>query len=171
MWREFFGFAATVFAVANGLIAIAVALLPMRRSVLKLRLAVLALVLSATAVGATFYSIYRAHVQFERQQLDRDGIRKQFDQFIAEGRRLLEQIRDDNREFPTAAADQWAQRAEVYLRGKLGEAYVPRFRKDVSELYGEDPGVAAPRLGYWRAVRNRTVNLELIGAEFSKAAR
>jgi hypothetical protein len=171
MWREYSGFAATALAVINGLIAIAVALLPMRRSVLKLRLAALAMVLSATAIGATFYSMYRAHVQFERQQLDRDGIRKQLDQFIAEGRRLLEQFRDDSREFPTAAADQWAQRSEIYLRDRLGAAYVPRFRKDVSDLYGEDAGVAAARLGYWRAVRNRTVNLELIGAEFSKAAR
>jgi hypothetical protein len=171
MWREYSGFIATLFAVINGLIAIAVALLPMRRSVLKLRLAALALVLSATAIGFTFYSMYRAHVQFEHQQADRDGIRRQLDQFIVEGRRLLEQIKDDSREMPTAAADQWAQRSEVYLRDRVGAAYVPRFRKDVSPLYGEDSGVASARLGYWRAVRNRTVNLELIGAEFSNAAR
>ena len=63
MWREYFDFAATALAVINGLIAITIALLPMRRSVLKLRLGAVALVLGALAVGATFYSKYRAYVR------------------------------------------------------------------------------------------------------------
>jgi hypothetical protein len=168
MWHGYFGFVATLLAVINGLIAIAVALLPMRRSVLKLRLGAAALVLSALAVGATFYSVYRGHVQFERQQAGRAETRARLDQFIAEGRRLLGHIKDGNRELPTAAADQWAQRVELFLRDRQGEAAIPRFRKDANELYGDDSGVAAPRLAYWRAVRNRLVNLEVIAAEFSE---
>ena len=38
MWRDYFGFAGTIFAVVNGLIAIGIAVLPVRRSVYKLRL-------------------------------------------------------------------------------------------------------------------------------------
>ncbi len=167
MWREYFGFAGTALAVINGLIAIAIALLPVRRSVLKLRLGAAALGLGALAVGATFYSKYHAHVQVERQQSDRAEIRMRLDNFILEGRELLGQIRDARREMPTRAADEWAQRAELYLRDRLGERMIPRFRKEANEMYGDgDASVAAPRIGYWRAVRNRVVNLEAIGAEF-----
>jgi hypothetical protein len=166
MWREYFAFAGTLFAVINGLIAITIALLPVRRSVYKLRLGAAALVLAALAVGAAFYSKYHAHVQVERQQLDRAEIRQRLDNFIAEGRGLLSQIKDARRNLPATAADEWAQRAEIYLRDKLGERYLARFRKEANELYGDDASVAAPRLAYWRAVRNRIVNLETIGAEF-----
>lgn len=166
MWREYFGLIAAALAVVNGLIAIAVALLPMRRSVLKLRLGALALVLSALAVGSTFYSIYRAHVQIARQQSDRAEIRARLGNLLREGQELLTQIRNTTRELPAAAADQWAQRTEIYLRDTLGERYVPRFRKDANEMYGDDATVAPQRIGYWRAVRNRVVNLETIAAEF-----
>ena len=166
MWREYFAFAGTLFAVINGLIAITIALLPVRRSVYKLRLGAAALVLAALAVGAAFYAKYHAHVQVERQQLDRAEIRQRLDNFIAEGRDLLGQIRDPRRDLPATAADEWAQRAEIYLRDKLGERYLVRFRKEANDMYGDDANVAAPRLAYWRAVRNRIVNLETIDAEF-----
>jgi hypothetical protein len=168
MWRDYFGYAGTIFAVANGLIAIAIALLPARRSVYRLRLGALALVLGGLAVGAAFYSKFHAYVQTERQQTDRAEIRQRLESFIAEGRALLGQIRDGQRDLPAAAADQWAQRAEIYLRDRLGEHYLTRFRADAGDLYGDDATVAAPRLGYWRAVRNRVVNLEAINAEFQQ---
>ena len=158
-------FTGTVLAVINGLIALAIALLPARWSVHKLRLGAAALVLGALAVGATVYSTYRASAEIERQQSDRAEIRKRLENFIMDGRELLAQIKDARHDLPNTAADEWAQRAEIYLRDKLGERYVPRFRKDASELYG-DGDVAAPRQGYYRAVRNRVVNLEAIGAEF-----
>jgi hypothetical protein len=170
MWRQYFGFAGTLFAVINGLIAITIALLPVRRSVYKLRLGAAALVLGALAVGATFYAKYHAHVQVERQQSDRAEIRNRLDNFIVEGRDLLGQIKDARRALPATAADEWAQRAEIYLRDKLGERYLARFRKEASEMYGDDASVPAPRLAYWRAVRNRIVNLEAIGAEFPEQA-
>jgi hypothetical protein len=166
MWREYFAFAGTVFAVINGLIAMTIALLPVRRSVYKLRLGAAALVLAALAVGAAFYAKYHAYVQVERQQLDRAEIRQRLDNFIAQGRDLLGQIKDTRRDLPATAADEWAQRAEIYLRDKLGERYLARFRKEANELYGDDANVPAPRLAYWRAVRNRIVNLETIDAEF-----
>lgn len=166
MWREYFGLIGTAFAVVNGLIAIVIALLPVRRSVHKLRLGATALVLAALAVGATFYSRYHAHVAVERQQDERTEIRTRLGSFAQEGRGLLAQIRDLTRELPSRAADEWAQRAELYVRDRLGERYVPRFRKEANELYGEDATVSAQRLAYWRAVRDRTVNLETIAAEF-----
>ena len=168
MWRQYFGFAGTLFAVINGLIAITIALLPVRRSVYKLRLGAAALVLGALAVGAAFYVKYHARVQVERQQSDRAEIRNRLDNFIVEGRDLLGQIKDARRALPSTAADEWAQRAEIYLRDKLGERYLTRFRKEANEMYGDDASVPAPRLAYWRAVRNRIVNLEAIGAEFSE---
>lgn len=166
MWREYFGFASTLFAVINGLIAITIALLPVRRSVYKLRLGAAALVLGALSVGAAFYAKYNAHVQVERQLSDRAEIRNRLSNFIAEGRGLLGQIKDSGRDLPATAADQWAQRAEVYLRDKLGERYLARFRKEANEMYGDDATVPPQRLAYWRAVRNRIVNLETIVAEF-----
>ena len=171
MWREYFEYAGTMLAIVNGLIAITIALIPMRRSVLKLRLGVAALVLGALAVGATFYSKYNAYVRVERQQSDRIEVSARLENFITEGRNLLGQIRDANRALPTTAADEWAQRAEIFLRDKLGERTIARFRKDADELYGDAAGVAAPRVGYWRAVRNRIVNLELISAEFTDLQR
>jgi hypothetical protein len=166
MWRQYFGFAGTVFAVINGLIAMTIALLPVWRSVYKLRLGAGALVLGALAVGAAFYAKYHAHVQVERQQSDRAEIRNRLGNFIVEGRDLLGQIKDARHDLPATAADEWAQRTEIYLRDKLGERYLARFRKEANEMYGDDPSVAAPRLAYWRAVRNRIVNLETIVAEF-----
>ena len=166
MWRDYFAFAGTLFAVINGLIAITIALLPVRRSVYKLRLGAAALVLGALGVGAAFYAKYNAYVQVERQQSDRADIRNRLANFIGEGRGLLGQIKDPGRDLPAAAADEWAQRTEIYLRGKLGERYLARFRKEPDEMYGDDPNVPAPRLAYWRAVRNRVVNLETIVAEF-----
>ena len=56
---------------------------------------------------------------------------------------------------------------KLYLRDRLGERYVTRFRKDANDLYG-DTTIAGPRMGYWRAVRNRVVNLELIAAELTE---
>jgi len=165
MWRDYFGFVGTALALINGLIAIVIALLPARNSVHKLRLGAAALVLGGLAVGATFYAQYHAYAQAERLRSDRGEIRKRLEGFIVEGRELLVQIKDARRDLPTTAADEWAQRAEIYLRDKVGERYVPRFRKDVSELFG-DADVAPARVGYWRAVRNRVVNLETIGAEF-----
>jgi len=159
MWREYFGFAGTLFAVINGLIAITIAMLPVRRSVYKLRLGAVALVLGALAVGAAFYAKYHARVQVERQQSDRAEIRNRLENFIVEGRNLLGQIKDGRRALPATAADEWAQRAERYLT---------RFRKEADEMYGDDASVPAPRLAYWRAVRNRIVNLQVIGAEFSE---
>ena len=170
MWREYFEYAGTVLAVVNGLIAITIALIPMRRSVLKLRLGAVALVLGALAVGATFYSKYSAYVRVERQQSNRADVGARLETFIAEGRNLLGQIRDANRALPTTAADEWAHRTEIFLRDKLGERSIARFRKNADELYG-DAAVAAPRMGYWRAVRNRIVNLELISAEFTDPRR
>jgi len=168
MWREYFGFAGTLFAVINGLIAITIAMLPVRRSVYKLRLGAVALMLGALAVGAAFYAKYHARVQVERQQSDRVEIRNRLENFIMEGRDLLGQIKDGRRALPATAADEWAQRAEIYLRDKLGERYLARFRKEADEMYGDDASVPAPRLAYWRAVRNRIVNLQVIGAEFSE---
>ena len=166
MWREYFGFAGTLFAVINGLIAITIALLPVRRSVYKLRLGAVALALGALAVGAAFYAKYHARVQVERQQSDRAEIRNRLDNFVVEGRNLLGQIKDGRLDLPAAAADEWAQRAEIYLRDRLGERYLTRFRKEADEMYGDDASVPAPRLAYWRAVRNRIVNLQGISAEF-----
>lgn len=171
MWRDYLEYAGTALAVVNGLIAITVALLPMRRSVYKLRLGAAALVLGALAVGATFYSKVHAYVQVERQQSDRADIRARLNGFIGQGRDLLSQIKDANRELPSAAADEWAQRTEIFLRDKVGEPSILRFRKDADALYGDDANVAEPRMGYWRAVRNRVVNLETISAEFPERRR
>jgi hypothetical protein len=165
MWREYFGFVPSAIAVINGLLAIIVAMLSVRRSVAKLRLGVTALILGAVAVGATFYSRHYSRSQVEQRQVDRGQVREQLETFVLEGRTLLGQIKDVQRELPTRSADEWAQRTELFLNDKLGERYVNRFRRDVNELYGE-ASLPAARMGYWRAVRNRVVNLELITAEF-----
>jgi uncharacterized membrane protein len=167
MWREYFGFVAPALAVVNGFIAIVIALLSIRRSVLKLRLGVTALVLGIVAVGAGYYAKQAGRIQAEQHQADRNAVREQIETYILEGRTLLGQIRDAQRELPARPADEWAQRSELYLRERLGDRYVTRFRKDANDLYG-DATIAGPRMGYWRAVRNRVVNLELIAAELTE---
>lgn len=166
MWRDYIGLTGTAVAAINGLLAIVIALLPVRRSVIKLRLGVAALVLAGLGLGAAAFSKHYERVQQDMRAADRSEIREKVETFILEGRTLLAQISDAQRELPTRPADEWAQRAEVYLRDKLGERYVSRFRRDIDDLYG-DAAIAPARLGYWRAVRNRVVNLERINAEFT----
>jgi hypothetical protein len=170
MWREYLGFVGAAIAVVNGLIAIVVAMLPVRRSVAKLRLGAAAVVLGVLAVGGTLVSLYSMRVQQERQLSDRREIRQRIDGFIQEGQTLLAQIGDSRRELPTRLADEWAQRTEIFLRGRLGELYVVRFRREVNEMYGDAP-IAAARIDYWRAVRDRLVNLEMMAAEFPPPLR
>jgi hypothetical protein len=165
MWRDYIGLTGTAVAVLNGLLAILIALLPVRRSVAKLRLGVAALVLAVIGLGAAAFSNHYEHVQQDRRAADRSEIREKIETFILEGRTLLGQIGDAQRELPARPSDEWAQRVELYLREKLGERYVTRFRREVDDLYG-DAAIAPARLGYWRAVRNRVVNLERINAEF-----
>jgi len=167
MWREYFGFVAPALAVINGFIAIIIAMLPIRRSVAKLRLGVTALVLGAVAVGAGYYAKHAARIQAEQQQAARNQVREQVETHILEGRTLLGQIRDAQRELPARPADEWALRSENFLRARLGERYVSRFRKEANDLYG-DTAIPGPRMGYWRAVRNRVVALELIASELTE---
>jgi hypothetical protein len=167
MWREYFGFVAPALAVINGFIAIIIAMLPIRRSVAKLRLGVIALALGAVAVGAGYYAKHAARIQSEQQQAARNQVREQVETHILEGRTLLGQIRDAQRELPARPADEWALRSENFLRARLGERYVSRFRKEANDLYG-DASIPGPRMGYWRAVRNRVVALELIAAELTE---
>jgi hypothetical protein len=165
MWRNYIGLTGTAVAVINGLLAIIIAILPVRRSVVKLRLGVAALVLAGLGLGAAAFSKHYEQAQQDRRLAERSEIREKIETLILEGRTLLSQIKDAQRELPTRAADEWAQRAEIYLRDKLGERYVARFRREIDDLYG-DAAIAPARLGYWRAVRNRVVNLEKINAEF-----
>jgi hypothetical protein len=169
MWRDYLAFVAPALAVANGLIAIVVALLPMRRSTAKWRLAMAAVALGAVAVGTTLLLKYESYARTEREQAERGQVRERLETFILEGRTLLAQIKDMQRDLPTRPADEWAQRSEIYLRDRLGERYATRFRKDVNDLYG-DAALPTARMGYWRAVRNRVVNLETISAEFLDTA-
>jgi hypothetical protein len=170
MWRELLGFTGAAIAVINGLLAIAVALLPVRRSVLKLRLGVVAVVLGIAALGATLVARYTIHVQQEHQLADRRELRERLEALLADGRAILAQIRDPQKALPNRDADEWAQRAEILLRERLGELYVARFRNDVGEMYG-DAAVPASRLAYWRAVRNRLVNLETMVAALPSPLR
>ncbi|WP_157100710.1 hypothetical protein [Rhodoplanes sp. Z2-YC6860] len=167
MWREYFGFVAPALAVINGFIAILISMLPIRRSVAKLRLGVTALIIGALAIGAGYYAKYAARSQNEQQQSLRDQVREDIQTRILEGRTLLGQIRDAQRELPARPADEWALRSENYLRDRLGERYVARFRKEANDLYG-DAAIPGPRMGYWRAVRNRVVALELIASELTE---
>lgn len=168
MWRDYLGFIGAALAVLNGLIATLIARLPDRRSVYKLRLGVITLVIGAIAVGAAIYTQHTVQVRADRQQSDRIEMRKRIETFSLEGRGLLDQIKDPQRELPARAADEWAQRTEIFLRNKLGERYVARFRKEPGPFYTDDPAITPARLGYWRAVRNRLIALDMMGAEFSE---
>jgi hypothetical protein len=170
MWRELFGFVGAAIAVINGLIAIVVALLPVRRSVVKLRLGAAALVLGGLAVAATGLAWYDARAQHERQLSEGRELRGQLEAIIMEGQALLAQIGSPQRELPNRAADEWAQRTEIFLRDKFGEIHVARFRREVNEMYG-DAAVPPARLAYWRAVRNRLVNLEMMAGELPPPLR
>lgn len=168
MWRDYLWLAAAAIAVVNGVLALLIAKMPARRSVWQLRLGAVAVALGVVALGVTIYDRYHARIQIDRGQTDRVEVRKRLENFALEGRALLAQIKDANRDLPTRAADEWAQRVEIYLRDKLGERAIIRFRRDADPVYGNDPTLAPERLGYWHAVRNRTINLDLIGAELAE---
>ena len=102
MWREYFGLVSAAIAAINGLLAIAIALMPVRRSVVKLRLGVTALVLAGMGLAGAFYAKHAASVQQERQDTQRQEIRERLQTFVLEGRTLLGQIRDPQRELPNS---------------------------------------------------------------------
>lgn len=169
MALEYLGLAGTVIAVVNALLAIVIALLPRGSQLTKLRIGAVAVALGLFAIVAALYPqddvpAAQSTAQGE-QRSERREVRKQLDGFIRDGTALLAQIKDSKQALPTKQADLWAQQAEIYLRDRLGERYVARYRADVGELYG-DANVAHERLGYWRAVRNRVINLEKVSAEF-----
>ena len=170
MWRNYIGYAAAVLAVLNALIATLIARLPDRRSVYRLRLGVITMVLGVIAIGAAIFAQHSARFVVDRGVADRIELRKRIETFGTEGRALIDIIKDPQRELPARNADEWAQRTETYLRSKLGEPYVVRFRADLGPLYGDDPTVAQGRIGYWRAVRNRVINLDFISGEFKEPA-
>src|SRR6185312_5307355 len=99
-----------------------------RRSVIRLRLAVVALGLGVGAIVATLGGTYL--VQFREQQeiSSRRDTRERLEALLSEGRALLARIKDPQQGLPNVAADQWAQRTELYLRERLGELAVARFR-------------------------------------------
>lgn len=170
MWRDYFGFVGAAVAVINGLLAIVAALLPVRRSVLKLRLGATAIGLGIVVAAATVIVHFDTTMRRDRQLADRRDTRERLEAFVQEGRGLLSQIRDPQKEFPARAADEWAQRTEIYLLEKFDEVAVARFRKDVGDMYG-DAAVPPARLAYWRAVRNRLVALESLVAELPSPVR
>ncbi len=164
MWRDYLWLAAAILAVVNGVLAFLIAKLKPQHSVWKLRLGATAIVLGLIAFPTTFYARHHAGALAEQERSDRVEVRKRLENYVLEGRALLAQIKDNQRELPARAADEWAQRVEIYLRDNIGERAIIQFRREASELYGDDPAVAPARLAYWRAVRNRTVNLEMISA-------
>ena len=168
MVLEYLGHAGTVIAVINALLAIIIALLPRGGQITKMRIGAVAVALGLFAIVAALYpqdNAPGAQGAQGEQRSERREIRRQIDGFIRDGTALLAQIKDSKQALPNKQADLWAQQAEIYLRDRLGERYVARYRADVGELYG-DANVAVERLGYWRAVRNRVVNLEKVSAEF-----
>jgi hypothetical protein len=164
MWRDYLGYAAALLAVLNGALAMLIARLAPRRSVLRLRLGALALVIAAFAVGTTIYAAWHTGATARREASDRVEVRTRLENLALEGRALLAEIKDPHRALPSRQADQWAQRVEIYLRDHLGERAIARFRRDVPDLYGDDASIAPNRAAYWKAVRNRIVNLDTISA-------
>ena len=161
MWLEHLGLAGTTIAVVNGVLAIMIALMPRGSQVAKVRIGVLALALGILAIVAAFIPGSPA----DQQQAERSDIRDRLDGFVHDGMVLLRKIKDPKQALPNQEADRWAQQAEIFLRERLGESYVTRYRADLTEVFG-DADVAANRLGYWRAVRNRVINLQNVSAEF-----
>lgn len=167
-WRDYAPLFGPVAALVNAFLAIAVALLPLKSPKTKLRIGIAAVVLGVLAIGATMYSEYLGHRQQEQQRAYRVDTRDQLDALIVEGTALVSQIGEPQQALPVRQADQWAQKAEALLSERLGNAYVARFRSDIVPLVGESTSVPGDRLGYWRAVRNRVVQLQRIAAEFPK---
>jgi hypothetical protein len=161
MWLEHLGLAGTTIAVVNGVLAIMIALMPRGSQVAKVRIGVLALALGVLAIVAAFIPGPPA----DQLQAERRDIRDRLDGFVHDGMVLLRKIKDPKQALPNQEADRWAQQAEIFLRERLGESYVTRYRADLTEMFG-DADVAANRLGYWRAVRSRVINLQNVSAEF-----
>jgi hypothetical protein len=166
MALEYLGLAGTIIAVINALLALIIAVLPRGSQLTKMRIGAIAVALGLFAVVAALYPQDDAQgAQAQQQRSERREIRRQLDGFVRDGTALLAKIKDSKQALPNKQADLWAQQAEIYLRDRLGERYVARYRADLGDLYG-DTNVAHERLGYWRAVRTRVINLEKVSAEF-----
>jgi len=166
MWRENLTFWITVIAALNGILAFAIAVMPRGSQRAKVQVGIAALVLGLLAIGTAVYSSYDSQSQQERRLADRREIRERLDGFIKDGTILLAQIKDTRQRVPTSQADLWAQRAETFLKERLGDAYVARYRADINPMLFSDADIPADRRPYWRAVRNRVLSLEAMSAEF-----
>lgn len=94
-------------------------------------------------------------------------MRDQIGDFIAQGNALLAAICNKDNDFGqvTNESNGWANEVEDFLRTKLGDSYVLRFRNAANLPLGEPVGIGQQRLSYWRGVRARVLNLDRFSGE------
>ncbi|MEK7281221.1 MAG: hypothetical protein AAB037_02565, partial [Chloroflexota bacterium] len=93
------------------------------------------------------------------------GIRERLGGFLEEGRLLAARCADESKAAPTAEAQEWAERAEEFLRKNLGEGYVARFRSAAGLPLTATSITKAEHRNLWSGIYTRNARLAEFIAE------
>lgn len=167
MWRDYVQPVSTITALILSTLALVMAQFPIGSTEAKWANIGVVIFFNVIAAGAVIYAQYHTTTKAKTQAADRRATRDQIGNFIAQGNELLAAIRDKKNDFDKVQNEinGWASKVEDFLRVKLGDSYVVRFRNTENMPLGEPIGVSQPRLGYWRGVRARVLNLDRFSGE------
>jgi hypothetical protein len=167
MWRDYVQPISTITALVLSTLALVMAQFPIGSPEAKWAYIAVVIIFNVIAAGAVVYSQYYTINKAKTEAAARRGTRDQIGVFIGQGNAYLTAIRNDKVDFDqvTIEINGWASKVEDFLRTKLGDSYVLRFRSEADMPLGIPEGLNEQRLSYWRGVRLRVVNLERFSAE------
>jgi hypothetical protein len=166
MWRDYVQPISTITALILSTLALVMAQFPIGSPEAKWAYITVVIIFNVIAAGAVVYSQHYTISKAKTQAADRRATRDQIGAFIGQGNAYFA-IRNDKVDFDqvTIEINGWASKVEDFLRTKLGDSYVLRFRSEADMPLGIPEGLNEQRLSYWRGVRLRVVNLERFSAE------
>jgi hypothetical protein len=155
----------TIVALVLSTLALVVAQFPLRSKRAKWAYVILVGIFNVAAAGSVIYATHYTLTRGAEEKTRRIALREQLGHFLAQGSQLLQQTVDKNQTLPVAEANAWADQVETYLAATLGQSYVVRFRSAASMPSDYPMGVPEERLGLWRGIRYRVINLERFSGE------
>jgi len=110
---------------------------------------------------------YQVRVQIATERLARRQIREQLAAFVQEGMELRRLCANEGVPPPIQQADEWAMRTEAFLRDKLDESYVARFRNSSGLPLTANSISSIPHRNLWGAIYTRLARLNQFLEELS----
>ncbi len=124
----------------------------------KLKYIVPFVMLGLVTVGLTGWQAYRTQ---SRSQTVREGLGS----LIGEGRAIQLRCAEESSPVPEQEANEWASKAETFLRDHLGDSYVSRFRSHAGLPMSATTISSNPHRQLWGNIHFRLARLEQFSEE------